>query len=377
MPEAIGMHVGTALKAYRDRLSPLGCGAVDVRVWTGDRLATADDPQVADLVLQRGWPDFDSSYDSDTVRPVWFAAASPPAFTLPDLRNKTLAEARQIAAAAGLAAPAAVADNQLVDDQASGDRTIAAQQPAAGTAMTGTDRLLLVLSARPTAPPPVDPAPPAALVASGALGGIATAAAARRLIRQRGTPDPAQPVPARPTMPDRDRNRIRVRPDIPLLHSAEGDTAKTWLTALLPLSAISAGALLTALADTHPDLTDWSQSNRVGALPPGRLARLVLASLPAAFAVTIEDLLLNSAGPGAGGRISLVNRPCIDVLNSDGSLRDSIVFSVEITLAPTIRALGGDRAPWILDMSVLIVGRTSNPSRVLLGDVRRVVDLAA
>ncbi len=50
------------------------------------------------------------------AQPVWFTAAdvpTPPSI-LPDLRDRTLAEVRRIAAEAGIAPPAPVADNRLV-----------------------------------------------------------------------------------------------------------------------------------------------------------------------------------------------------------------------------------------------------------------------
>ncbi len=134
-----------------------------------------------------------------------------------------------------------------------GDRKITAQQPLPGSTLAVSERLLLILEPGEADSPPTVPA---AMVVGGALGGVASAAAAHRFMCRRETSDPARQARAFPVAADRDRDGIRVRPDIPLLRRTEGATALIRLASLLPLSAIGTAPLLAALADTDPDLID-------------------------------------------------------------------------------------------------------------------------
>jgi len=145
------------------------------------------------------------------------------------------------------------------------------------------------------------------------------------------------------------------------------------LADLFPFGLLSAGRLLDHLADTHPKMTEWSRSAQLGALPPRTLARLILAALPAAFAVGVEELCISDQAVRAkNGSVQISNRPSIEILDVDGLPRWVIAFEVEITLERPARVSAGSTAeiaptePWDAYITMHIRGEDPEQSIQLL-----------
>ena len=348
-----------------------GCPPVAPSILQNGNLRPVTDVK-RDMPIAQTWPARDSGFDTRNVRPLWIAAASLEQVVVPNLVDKTVANARSAARDLGLPPPVVSVDGLLVEGPEADERIIAAQSPKPEAQVASTERLFLTV--RPFTPDKPTSAAPAALLATGALSGLAGTALLRGVMRRRrreGWEETPRQL-AQPTKPS--VLRARPRPDLPPPGHGRSDSKS--LATILPLQAISTGLLLTHLEATYPDLIEWSRTDGSADLPPRKLADAIIQAMPEAFAANITDAIvkwwhgLETQIPVSSAAIIIItNEPCIEILLPFGEANWIIQLRANLNISSSeaiLRQYGhelqiSDRTiPWNVESNIELYNSTDS-----------------